>query len=231
MNADEVLDRPSISLRMRVPSLFLLLPVRVLNTAFRFTNCVQSYSSYSTTTRRVVFMSTAPSNEESAGCFLLKSEPSAFSIQDLEKAGEEEWDGVRNFQARNILRTMKGGDKAFFYHSNCKQAGIVGTVRITREAQPDVTAYQDANHPGYDSKSTADNCRWDAVRVRLDTIYPVTVTLKEIKAQAKHNHVLSQMTLLKNSRLSVQKLSREEWAAVEDLIDRKVAGEDFLETT
>ena len=87
---------------------------------------------------------------------------------------------------------MKRGDRAFFYHSNCgKQVGIVGTVVITKEAHPDVTAYEDPNHKGYDPKSTADDCRWDAVSVRLDNIYPTTLTLKELKTQAKHNNVLA----------------------------------------
>lgn len=160
--------------------------------------------------------------------YLLKSEPSDFSIYDLEKAGNEEWDGVRNYQARNIMRTMKKNDRAFFYHSSCKQVGIVGTAIITREAQPDVTAYQDPQHKGYDAKSTAENCRWDAVQVRLDKIFPVTLTLKELKVQAQHNDALADMMLFRNTRLSVHQLTADEWAAVEDLVERKVAGEDLL---
>eukprot|EP00544_Gedaniella_sp_CCMP2646_P009837 CAMPEP_0202495266 /NCGR_PEP_ID=MMETSP1361-20130828/15907_1 /ASSEMBLY_ACC=CAM_ASM_000849 /TAXON_ID=210615 /ORGANISM="Staurosira complex sp., Strain CCMP2646" /LENGTH=228 /DNA_ID=CAMNT_0049126223 /DNA_START=30 /DNA_END=716 /DNA_ORIENTATION=- len=166
---------------------------------------------------------------ETPGYYLLKSEPSDFSIHDLEKAGEQEWDGVRNFQARNIMRTMNRGDRAFFYHSNCgKRVGIVGTVFITKEAHPDGTAYEDPSHKGYDSKSTTEDCRWDAVSVRLDTVFPTTLTLKELKTQAKHNNILADMTLFRNSRLSVHQLTAEEWTAVEDLVDRKAAGENLL---
>jgi predicted RNA-binding protein with PUA-like domain len=166
----------------------------------------------------------------STGYYLLKSEPSEFSIQDLEKCVVEEWDGVRNFQARNIMRTMQKGDRAFFYQSSCKNAGIVGTVVVTREAQPDVTAYQDPNHPGYDPKSTADNCRWDSVEIKFDEVFPVTVTLKELKARAKTNESIAQMTLLKNSRLSVHQLTAAEWSAVEELVDEKVPGENIGES-
>jgi len=152
--------------------------------------------------------------------FLLKSEPHEFCIRDLEKCGAEgeEWDGVRNFQARNILRTMKVGDRAFFYHSNCKEPAIVGKVRVVREVQPDKTAL-DPKHPRYDPKSTADKCRWDSVLVKLDRIYPVPVTLRELKELAKNcdEKVIGGMSLFKNSRLSVQSVSREQWEAIEAL--------------
>jgi predicted RNA-binding protein with PUA-like domain len=164
--------------------------------------------------------------------FLLKSEPHEFSIQHLErnKGCIEEWSGVRNFEARNILRSMKVGDRAFFYHSSCKETGVVGTVTISREAQPDVTAYQDPKHSGFDPKSNRDKCRWDSVQVRLDSVYPVTVLLKELKAQAKINGVLADMTLLRKSRLSVSRVTPEEWVLVEQLMERKSNGEDLLQS-
>lgn len=169
-------------------------------------------------------------DEEPTNYFLLKSEPHEFSIQDLErnKGCIEEWTGVRNFEARNILRSMKVGDRAFFYHSSCKATGVVGTVSISRAAQPDVTAYQDPEHDGYDPKSSEENCRWDAVQVRLESVYPVTVLLKELKAQAKVNDVIAGMTLLRKSRLSVSRVALEEWVAVERLMERKSSGEDIL---
>lgn len=213
---------------MRTRSVFVLLPVR-FSRGFLFNPRLQRTAigcHHGGAAKSFHIMS---SNNESTGYYLLKSEPCEFSINDLENSGEEVWDGVRNFQARNILRTMKVGDKGFFYHSSCPQPGIVGTLFVSGEAEPDVTAYQDSKHKGYDPKSTAENCRWDAVRVRLDTIYPVTLTLKELKAQAKHNEMLQQMTLFRNSRLSVHRLTLEEWQAVEDLVDRKVAGEDLLD--
>jgi predicted RNA-binding protein with PUA-like domain len=163
--------------------------------------------------------------------FLLKSEPHEFSIQDLAKVSIEEWDGVRNFEARNIMRSMKVGDRAFFYHSSCKETGVVGTVTISREAQPDVTAYEDPKHPGFDIKSSKERCRWDSVQVRLETIYPVTVLLKELKAQAKNNDLIAGMTLLRRSRLSVSKVSPEEWQEVEGLVERKLGGEELMRSS
>jgi predicted RNA-binding protein with PUA-like domain len=160
----------------------------------------------------------------------MKSEPDEFSIQDLQnnKGCVEEWNGVRNFEARNILRTMKVNDNAFFYHSSCKNTGIVGVVKITRTALPDKTAYQDPKDPGFDPKSSEENCRWDSVEVKLERIYPVTVLLKELKEQAKVNNVISGMIMLRRSRLSVTKVTPEEWQAVEDLVDRKARGENLL---
>ena len=169
-------------------------------------------------------------NDSSLGknYFLLKSEPEEFSIQDLSttKGSMEEWSGVRNFAARNILREMKVGDEAFFYHSSCKVPGIVGTVRIVREAQPDETAL-DPKHSGYDPKSTKENCRWDSVKVRLEAIYPEIVTLKELKAQASVNPVIADMTILKRGRLSVTRVKSEEWEAVVCMLERKMASENI----
>ena len=172
--------------------------------------------------------STSMSTGLHASYFLLKSEPDEFSIQHLStrKGSMEEWTGVRNFEARNIMRDMKVGDRAFFYHSSCKVPGIVGTVRIAREAQPDETAL-DPKHPGYDAKSTKEQNRWDAVNVRLETIYPEIVTLKELKAQATVDPVIADMTVLKRSRLSVTRVKPEEWQAVGALLERKVGGEDI----
>lgn len=211
---------------MRVTSFFLVFPAR----AFQGFVGVKMYPPPMSRSCGHRFATNINENAEpTTRYYLLKSEPSEFSIYDLEKAGDEEWDGVRNFQARNIMRTMKVGDRTFFYHSSCKEVGIVGTAVITREAQPDITAYQDPNHKGYDPKSTKDNCRWDAVQVRVDRIYPVILTLKELKAQAQHDDKLQKMTLFQNSRLSVHQLSAEEWTAVEALVERKVAGEDLID--
>lgn len=168
------------------------------------------------------------STELHTSYFLLKSEPDEFSIHQLCSAqgSLEEWTGVRNFEARNILRDMKVGDRAFFYHSSCKVPGIVGTVTIAREAQPDETAL-DPKNSGYDAKSTKELNRWDAVKVRLETIYPEIVTLKELKAQATVDPVIADMTVLKRSRLSVTRVKPEEWQAVGTLLERKVSGEDI----
>jgi predicted RNA-binding protein with PUA-like domain len=101
-------------------------------------------------------------------------------------------------------------------------------VAISRAAQPDVTAYQDPEHDGYDPKSTEDICRWNIVQIRLESVYPVTVLLKELKAQAKVNDAIAGMTLLRKSRLSVSRVTSEEWVAVERLMERKSSGEDIL---
>ena len=214
--------RPSSNdegLTMRVPSCLFLLATRLLprpslSGGIVIIRCASSMAD----------------DQEGTNYFLLKSEPQEFSIQDLQrnKGCIEEWTGVRNYEARNILRSMKVGDRAFFYHSSCKATGVVGTMTISRVAQPDVTAYQNPEHDGYDPKSSEDNCRWDAVQVRLEAVYPVTVLLKELKEQAKCNTVIAGMTLLRKSRLSVSRVTPEEWVAVERLVERKASGHDLL---
>lgn len=160
--------------------------------------------------------------------YLLKSEPHEFSIQDLKRKGREEWDGVRNYTARNYLRRMKVGDQCWFYHSSCKTPAIVGTCRIVREAQSDPTAL-DPNHENYDPKSTPDNCRWSSCLVEFDSIFDIPITLKELRVQAKANDVVAGMMLLHRSRLSVMPVTPAEWNAVEDLMRRKERNEDLLE--
>ena len=160
--------------------------------------------------------------------FLLKSEPNEFSIQQLKEKTREEWDGVRNFAARNHLRSMRVGDLSWFYHSSCATPSIVGTCRIVREAVPDVTAFQDPKHENYDPKSTAENCRWDSVLVEFDSIYETPITLKELRNQGKHNTAIANMFLLNRSRLSVMPITGSEWSAVHSLMERKANGENLL---
>lgn len=161
--------------------------------------------------------------------FLLKSEPSDYSISDLERDREEEWDGIRNYQARNYLRTMKVGDRAFFYHSKASTpalTGIVGTCRIAREAQPDMTAL-DPNSEYYDVKCTQQECKWDSVLVEHEQTFPVVLSLKEIKeiASKEPEGVIARLALLKQSRLSVVPLDLEQWNEVIRLINDKAASE------
>ena len=102
--------------------------------------------------------------------WLLKSEPGTFSIDDLgARPGKvSAWDGVRNFQARNMLRdSMKKGDTAFFYHSSCEIPGIAGIVRIVKDGYPDKTAF-DRKHHHYDPDSKPDAPRWNVVDVKLE---------------------------------------------------------------
>jgi predicted RNA-binding protein with PUA-like domain len=128
--------------------------------------------------------------------WLFKSEPSTWSWQDQLDKGEkgEEWDGVRNYQTRNNMRKMKLGDKGFFYHSQ-KDKEIVGIVEVIAEAHPD---------------STTDDERWECVDIKAVSSVPNPVTLD----QAKSNPALADMALVKNTRLSVQPVTPEEWDIV-----------------
>jgi predicted RNA-binding protein with PUA-like domain len=166
-------------------------------------------------------------DEASTQYFLLKSEPADYSISDLERDGTEEWNGIRNYQARNFLRSMKVGDRAFFYHSKAaKQSltGIVGSCRIVREAQPDASAL-DPKSEYYDAKCTEENCKWDSVLVEYEQTFPVVLTLKEIKDVAAKvpDGLISSLALLKQSRLSVVPLEKAQWDEVIRLIDEKAA--------
>ena len=144
--------------------------------------------------------------------WLMKSEPGAYSFADLmnEENATAEWDGVRNYQARNTMRDdMKIGDGVLFYHSNAKPSAVVGTAVIAREGYPDHTAWDPASeHP--DPKSTPDNPIWYMVDIKAVAKFKRIVPLREIKATPG----LENMVLVKNSRLSVQPVSPEEWDIV-----------------
>ncbi len=115
--------------------------------------------------------------------WLMKSEPGEFGIDDLEsRPGQiEHWDGVRNYQARNMMRDeMKTGDLVFFYHSNCETPGIVGIARIVREAYPDPTAF-DPDNKHFDPSSKPENPRWFMVDVQFVRKLKRTITLSELK--------------------------------------------------
>ncbi len=142
--------------------------------------------------------------------WLMKSEPNAFSIDDLAQRPQqtEPWDGVRNYQARNMMRDdMKVGDRVFFYHSNCDEPGIVGLARIEREAYPDPTAF-DPDHKHYDPKSRPEQPTWFMVDVRLERKLARTITLTELKQRPE----LDQLALVRRgNRLSVMPVSESEW--------------------
>eukprot|EP00922_Rhytidocystis_sp_ex-Travisia-forbesii_P024029 GHVS01035296.1.p1 GENE.GHVS01035296.1~~GHVS01035296.1.p1 ORF type:complete len:166 (-),score=25.31 GHVS01035296.1:284-781(-) len=136
-----------------------------------------------------------------------------FSIDDLVKNDNstEHWDGVRNYQARNIMCQMKCGDKALFYHSNCKDPGIVGIVTIVREAYPDHTQF-DKKHPHYDSTSLKSAPRWQMVDVKFERKLTRQLTLHELK---KYWAVrLRGLALLERPRLSVQNVSPKHWRTI-----------------
>lgn len=142
--------------------------------------------------------------------WLMKSEPSMFGIDDLcNKASQtEHWDGVRNYQARNMMRDqMKLGDLAFFYHSNCELPGIVGIVEIVREAYPDFTAF-DPDNKHYDPKSTPDKPCWMMVDVKYCRSLRRVITLKELKQYPE----LSDLALVrKGNRLSIMPVDKDQW--------------------
>lgn len=150
--------------------------------------------------------------------WLMKSEPDAFSIDDLaaRKGKREPWDGVRNYQARNFMREMKKGDTVLFYHSSCAEPGVVGLASVVKEAYPDHTAL-DPESKYFDPKSDPDNPRWFMVDIQFKQKWSVPVTL----AAMKQNPALDGMTLLKRgSRLSVMPITAEEF----DII-RAMAGQ------
>lgn len=140
----------------------------------------------------------------------MKSEPDAFSIDDLARKPKktEHWDGVRNYQARNMMRDqMKKGDLIFFYHSSCKQPGIVGIATVVSEAYPDFTAL-DIKNKHYDPKSDPSNPRWYMVDVMLVRKLKRNITLQELKNYKS----LTDMTLLqRGNRLSVMPISKKHW--------------------
>lgn len=167
--------------------------------------------------------------------FLFKSEGASriedgvdakFSIDDLAAcaAATTPWDGVRNYEARNLIRSMRVGDRGLFYHSNVKEPGIVGVVEVVSPPRPDPTQF---TGPHTDAKATHDAPRWDLVDVRLHRRMRRLVSLREIRARP----ALADMALVRRSRLSVSPVRREEWKEVlrmeqEGEADLEGGGED-----
>ena len=140
--------------------------------------------------------------------WLMKSEPDTYSIDDLQSFGVDHWDGIRNYQVRNFFRDqMQISDQAFFYHSNCKEPGIVGIMEIVSKAYPDHTAF-DPSEKYFDSKSDPENPRWLMVDVRYVRHLDRMITLGELRQQKQ----IADMKLLqRGNRLSVLPLSKMEW--------------------
>jgi predicted RNA-binding protein with PUA-like domain len=143
--------------------------------------------------------------------WLMKSEPSVFSIDDLARVGSTHWDGVRNYQARNMMRDdMEVGDRVLFYHSNADEVGVAGLAEVSRPAYPDFTAW-DPNDPHYDPKSPEDAPRWFMVDVAFVEKFDRVVSLAELKA----NESLDGMYVTrKGMRLSVQPVEPEHFEIV-----------------
>lgn len=148
--------------------------------------------------------------------WLLKSEPDVFGIDDLASAPGRTtgWEGVRNYQARNMLRDdFRNGDCAFFYHSSCDVPGVAGVVKVVREAYPDPSQF-DAKSEYYDAGSTREAPRWFSVDVQLERRIEPVITLPELRAHAAD--ALREMLILKRgNRLSVTPLTAAEWRCID----------------
>ncbi len=151
--------------------------------------------------------------------WLVKSEPGAFSIDDLMRSPKQTtcWDGVRNYQARNFMRAMAVGDHVLFYHSNADPPAVVGIADVVRTAYPDQTQFDKTSHH-YDPASTPSAPRWDMVDIRHRRTFKTALPLDQLRHEPK----LKGMVLLrKGSRLSVQPVTEAEWAVVLKLAGAK----------
>jgi len=150
----------------------------------------------------------------------MKTEPTTYSIDDLgkEKGKTTTWEGVRNYQARNLLRDeIKKGDRVLFYHSACKEPAVVGLAIVTKEGYPDSFAF-DPKSKYFDSKSKQEKPTWFMVDIKLEQKFNHPVTLAELRDQAS----LKDMVLLqKGSRLSVQPVKKSEFDKIVKLAAKK----------
>jgi predicted RNA-binding protein with PUA-like domain len=144
--------------------------------------------------------------------WLMKTEPSTFSIDDLAKAPKRTtcWDGVRNYQVRNMMRDQFAvGDLAFMYHSSCEVPGIVGVMKVASKGYPDITAF-DPKHAHYDPDSNPKEPRWYMVDVRLEQRFSRVISLDELRTHASGK--LCELLILKRgNRLSITPVSAAEW--------------------
>ncbi|XP_072313077.1 thymocyte nuclear protein 1 [Eucyclogobius newberryi] len=168
--------------------------------------------------------------------WLMKSEPESriengtdvkFGIEDLKALPDQSgcWDGVRNYQARNFMRRMKAGQSAFFYHSNCKEPGIAGLMKIVKEAYVDYTQF-DQKDVHYDASSKSENPKWSMVDVQYERMMKRYLPLSELK---KYYHLhstkggpLKNLALFTQARLSVQPLTKEEFDFILSLEDKEL---------
>jgi predicted RNA-binding protein with PUA-like domain len=155
--------------------------------------------------------------------WLMKSEPGTFGIDDLARAPRRTagWDGVRNYQARNMLRDQFAvGDRAFFHHSSCDEPGIVGTMEVVRAGHPDPTAF-DRKDPHFDAGSDPKNPRWYQVEVRLLRKFANPVTLDMLREHAKRD-LKDLLVLRRGNRLSVMPVTAAEWKFIHRLARERV---------
>ena len=144
--------------------------------------------------------------------WLFKSEPDEYGIDHLAAEPKKRtlWDGIRNYQARNLLRDQVAvGDQVFFYHSSCKDIGIAGTMKVVKAAYPDPGQF-DPDNKYFDPKASPENPRWFSVDVQLVKKFPALIP----RAALKENPALADMVLLKKGRLSIQPVTAKEWQAI-----------------
>jgi predicted RNA-binding protein with PUA-like domain len=144
--------------------------------------------------------------------WLMKSEPDAFSIDDLRRKRRSPWDGVRNYQARNFMRSMTVGDAVLFYHSNAAPSGVAGLAEVSKTAFPDHTQF-DAASPYYDPKASPEAPRWWMVEVRFVAAFPRVLALDALRRLPE----LEDMLLFQRSRLSVLPVSEAHFARIKGL--------------
>ena len=143
--------------------------------------------------------------------WLMKSEPDAYSIDDLERDGTEPWDGIRNYQARNMIRDdMRMGDEVLFYHSSCKVPSVVGIAKIASAAYPDPTQF-DPRSKYYDEKSPEENPRWLLVDVAFQRKTKRPIPLRELK---DHPGLAEFRLNQRGNRLSIFPVSKKHWNLV-----------------
>jgi predicted RNA-binding protein with PUA-like domain len=145
--------------------------------------------------------------------WLMKSEPSDYSIDNLEKDGIIDWYGIRNYQARNFMRDeMSIGDLAFFYHSNCKEPGIVGVMKVSKLAYPDKLQFK-KNHKYFDAKSNPEDPRW----VNVDVSFVKKIPLVSLAKLRTYKELETLKILQRGNRLSITPLSEFEWQFINSI--------------
>ena len=150
----------------------------------------------------------------------MKSEPTSYSIDDLKRDKSTLWEGVRNYQARNLMKEMEVGDQVLFYHSSVEPPAVVGIAEVGGLAEPDPTQF-DQSDSHYDPKATPANPIWYCVRVKFKQKFARPVTLPELK---ERKDLQSMMLLRKGSRLSVQPVTEKEFKLVSKLGSTKATG-------
>jgi predicted RNA-binding protein with PUA-like domain len=149
--------------------------------------------------------------------WLMKSEPEVYSIEDLKRDGRTEWEGVRNYQARNFMvKEMKLGDVVLFYHSNANPTGIAGLGVVTRLAEPDKSSWNKKS-PFFDEKSTPQSPRWFCVEVAFKVKFHKIISLDDLRAVPKLNEM---EVLKKGQRLSIMPVRAEEFKQIENMAEK-----------